>query len=52
MTGQDLCVHIPAAASVGGALLIHCIVFHKAPHLYSDGGEESIYNLGNRLDVL
>lgn len=37
MTGQDLCVHIPAAASVGGALLIHCIVFHKTPHLYSDG---------------
>ncbi len=37
-TGQDLCVHIPAAASVCWALLIHSIVLYEALHLYSDEG--------------
>lgn len=34
--GQDFCVHIPAAASVGGALLINSIVLDESLHLYSD----------------
>lgn len=35
-TGQDFCVHIPAAASVGGALLINSIVLDESLQLYSD----------------
>lgn len=40
-TGQNLCVHIPAAASVGWTLLINSIVLNEALHLYSDEIKES-----------
>lgn len=39
-TGQDLRVHIPAAASVGGALLVNSVALHEALHLYPDEGKK------------
>lgn len=35
-TGQNLRVHVPAAASVGRALLVHSVLLDEALHLYPD----------------
>lgn len=35
-TGQNLRVHVPAAASVGRTLLVHSVLLDEALHLYPD----------------
>lgn len=34
--GQDLCVHVPAGAFVGGALLVNGVAADEAPQMNSD----------------
>lgn len=35
-------MHIPAAASVGGALLVNSVALHEALHLYPDEGKKNV----------
>jgi len=42
--GQHLLVHVPAAAPVGGALLVHGVALDETLHLDSDeGGRETLF---------
>lgn len=34
--GQDICVHVPAAALVGGALLVNGVALDQALQMHSD----------------
>lgn len=51
-TGQNLCVHVPAAASVGGALFIDSVVLHEALHLYSNHTGRKIISTALKQKVI